>query len=248
MESDKKMLLSLESLARAALLKAMNEPENGLGFSADVEKELLAGLATGDLVPISKREFVEELHAALNNPMGGFFKKLKKGLKKAAKSVSPAKIIKKSLSITNKVAKKTLKAVKKVAPYAAAGAAIYFGAPYLAAGGTALYNGAKNMIGGAVSPALTSGKAIAGKALTTAATVKATQIATKLLTKDGVNMRSPESQQALQQYMSEQTRQYMPPPPPVVRPTDGAYSPAPKTDLMKYALPAAGLIAAAALI
>jgi hypothetical protein len=246
--SDQKMLKSLEALSRAAFLRAMEEPENGIGLAQNVETCLLSGLAIGDLTPISEHDFIQEMHAALNQPMGGFFKKLKKGISKIAKHANPVAVVKTSLKITKKVAKKTLKAVKKAAPYAAAGAAIYFGAPYLLAGGTALYNGAKNMMGGAVSPALSGGKAIAGKALTAAATAKATQIATKLLTKDGVNMKSPESQQALQQYMAEQTAQYMPPPPAVVEPENGEYNPAPKTDLIKYALPVAGLIAAAALL
>jgi len=242
--ADQKMLKSLEALARSAALRAMEEPESGMGFTSDVERHLLSGLATGDLQPISESEFIREFSTAIQNPLGGFFKKLRKAVKKVAKQTNPIAVAKRVVKVTKKVAKKTFKAVKKVAPYAAAGAAVYFGAPYLMAGGTALYNGAKNMIGGAVSPAIAGGKSIAGTALKAAAVTKATQLATKLLVKDGVKMQSPESQQALQQYMAEQTQQYMPPPPPIVEPENGEYVPEPKTDLMKYALPAAAVVAA----
>lgn len=246
--ADNKMLKSLEALSRSAMLRVMQEPETGLGLEADVERCLLSGIAVGDLAPVSEREFIQEFKIALQQPLNGWFKKLKKKVKKIAKKVAPGKLIGKVLKVTKKVAKKTLKVVKKVAPYAAAGAAIYFGAPYLMAGGSALYGAAKNMIGGAVSPAIAGGKSIAGTALKGAAVAKATQYATKLLAGKGVQMKSPESQAALQQYMAQETRQYMPPPPGVVQGRGGQYAPAPKTDLLKYALPAAALVGGALLL
>jgi hypothetical protein len=249
MSAEQNLLTSLEALSRSAMLRAIADDDTSLGLSACTEMHLLAGMASGDLVPISESEFERELFTAIEQPLSGWGKKFRKSFKKLRKKISPKKIIKRVVKVTKKVASKTFKAVKKVAPYAAAGAAIYYGAPYLMKGGSFLYNKAAGMMGGAVSPAVASGKTIAGGALTAAATQRATQIATRLLIKnDGVNMQSPESQAALQQYMAQQTAQMMPPPPGVVQPQGGRYKPEQKTDLMKYALPAAGLVAAAALI
>lgn len=83
--------------------------------------------------------------------LNGFFKKLKRKVKKVVKKTKKAvkKVTKKVINVHKKVGKKILKAHKKAAPLAVAGAAIYFGGPAavgaLKAGGGALVAGAKKL-------------------------------------------------------------------------------------------------------
>lgn len=249
MNADLALEKNIEALTRTAFVRAMQEDHPPqMGLNQCVEKTLLAGLAAGDIAPMSESEFHEQVMTELQQPMGGLFKKLKKAVKKVAKKTGISSAVKFAGRTVKTVAKKTVKAVKKVAPYAAGAAAIYYGAPYVMKGGAALYNKAKSLIGGRVSPTVQQGGQIAGSALQTSAINKATNFASQMLAAQGVNMQSPESQQALQQYMTTQTPQYMPRPPAQVVARGGQYAPEQKTDLMKYALPVAGVIATALLL
>jgi len=251
MNADAQLYKNIESLTRGAFLRAMEEDHApGMGIEQCVERTLLSGMATGDLAPISEAEFSREFATALQQPMGGLFKKMKKKLRKAVKKIGVGRAVKSAVRITKKVANKTFKVVKKVAPYAAAGAALYYGAPYLMKGGSYLYDKAAGLIGGSVAPAMQAGQQIAGSALQSAAANRATQYATQMLSNQGINMASPESQAALSQYMQQQTPQYMPPPPPQVQPYGGKYQPEKPAapDWTKYALPAAGVLATALLL
>ena len=140
-----------------------------------------------------------------------------------------------------------VKTVKKVAPIAAAGAALYYGAPYLMKGGKALITGAKKIFGSDVNKAVAEGQQIPGGDLQNAAIKKATGLASQLLQKQGVKMQSPQSQQLLREYMENETRQVMPPPGQMVVPQGGRYQPVKEKkglDLAKLAIPAAAVGAA----
>jgi len=143
------------------------------------------------------------------------FRKLKKSLKKRVKFVA--------------------KTVKKVAPYAAAAAAMYYGAPYAlmaakSVGGAISggYARVKNMVtaapmvAGEMGPPEPQSSFMSPKVLGLA-----TQFAKRELSRGGVNMRSPQAQVALNRYMTG-TMQNM----------QRRVAPTPATDISKFILPA----------
>lgn len=133
----------------------------------------------------------------------GFFKKSFKRFKRSVRNTvkNPVKAYKKRV-------KRVVKAAKKAAPYAVAGAALYYGAPYAIMAGK--YLGAKAMgvkaMIGAAGAAGAGGEqmgppAPASSFMSPEVLSMAGGLARQAMRRQGVNVQSPQAQQAVQQYV-----------------------------------------------
>jgi len=131
------------------------------------------------------------------------FKRFRKSIKRTIKN--PGSAIKRRV-------KRVARAVKKVAPYAAAGAAIYFGAPYaLKAAGFlgAKAKGLGSMIagvvggGGGMAPGQMGPPAPASSMMSPEVLQMGGQMALKALRRQGIRVQSPQGQQMVQQYVDQ---------------------------------------------
>jgi len=107
-----------------------------------------------------------------------------------------------------KKVKRVAKIVKKVAPYAAAGAAVYFAAPYALSGAKFLgakAMGLKSMVmgAGALSGGQMGPPAPATSLISPEVLKMGGQLAIQGMRQRGVNVNSPQGQQAVQQYVDQ---------------------------------------------
>lgn len=166
-------------------------------------------------------------------------KRLKRRLRKVKRTLkNPVKELKKDI-------KRAVKITKKAAPYVAAAAAIYFGAPYaLAAGkfmgakGAGLAMMAANARGAApqqMGPPEPADSMISPEVLSMAG-----GLARQALMRQGVRMQSPQAQQAVQRYVDNTAmRAYQGVVPGAASPIAG---------MTKYLLPAAAVVGAVLMV
>ena len=167
----------------------------------------------------------------------GFHKKIKKGFKRYTKSIKNT--IKNPGAAIKRRVKRTVKLAKKVAPYAVAGAAMYFAAPYALLG--AKYLGAKAMGlkammsgGGALPEGQMGPPAPASSFMSPEVLSYAGGLAKMAMKRQGVNVQSPQAQRAIQQYVDSTA----------MRAQQGVVPGGTGTELTKYLIPAAAGVAA----
>lgn len=155
-------------------------------------------------------EFSREIEAILAEQqdanLGGLFKKFRKALKRVKKIV------------------------KKVAPVVAAGAAMYYGAPYAIAAAKSAGNWVSSKYAAATAPQVTGEMgppAPATSMMSPQVISLATNLAKRQLRSQGVNVKSPRANAAIDRYM-EGTMQNM----------QQRVVPSPATDYKKFIIPA----------